>query len=123
MTSVNETVANYIAAWNETDPARRRTIIARTWVDDGSYLDAHRSGTGHDAIDAMIGATQDRFTGYRFRLVSGIEAHNGRVRFSWAAGGTPEAPLFFAGTDFAMLADDGRFLAVTGFVDAMPSVG
>jgi hypothetical protein len=122
MTGINETVANYIAAWNEIDPARRRAIIARTWSEDGGYLDAHREGSGHDAIDAMIGAVQDRFTGYRFRLASGIEAHHDRVRFSWTAGGTPEAPLFFAGTDFGALAPDGRFRMITGFIDAMPSV-
>ena len=44
MSTVNETVAGYIAAWNETDPGRRREIVARTWSEDGSYLDAHRSG-------------------------------------------------------------------------------
>ncbi len=123
MTTVNETIVNYIAAWNETDPIRRRAIIARTWAEDGSYLDAHRQGCGHDAINAMIAATQDRFAGYRFRLASGIEAHHDQVRFSWIAGGTAEAPLFVAGTDFAALASDGRFRTVTGFIDAMPSVG
>ena len=120
---INETVANYVAAWNETDPAKRRALIARTWAEDGSYLDAHREGTGHDAIDAMIGATQSGFAGYRFRLASGIEAHHDRVRFSWIAGGTADAPLYFAGTDFASFSPDGRFRAVTGFVDAMPSLG
>jgi hypothetical protein len=70
----------------------------------------------------MIGAVQAHFPGYRFRLTSGIEAHHDRVRFSWAAGGAPEAPLFFAGTDFATLAPDGRFRAVTGFIDAMPNL-
>lgn len=123
MSTVNETISNYIATWNETDPGRRRAIIARTWVEDGSYLDAHREGTGHDEIDTMINAAQDRFAGYRFRLASGIEAHHDRVRFSWTAGGMPEAPLFFAGTDFATFAPDGRFRMVTGFIDAMPSVG
>jgi len=120
---INETVANYIAAWNETDPAKRRALIARTWTEEGSYLDAHREGTGHDGIDAMIGATREKFTGYQFRLASGIEAHHDQVRFSWIAGGTPEAPLYFAGTDFATFTADGRFRAVTGFVDAMPSLG
>jgi hypothetical protein len=43
------------------------------------------------------------------------------VRFSWQAGGTAEAPLFFAGTDFATLAPDGRFRTVTGFTDAAPA--
>ena len=121
MSSVNETIANYIAAWNETDSARRRSIIERTWSADGSYLDAHREGQGHAAIDAMIAAVQQRFSGYRFRLCSGIEAHHDRVRFSWSAGGTDAAPLYFRGTDFATFADDGRFLTVTGFTDAAPS--
>ncbi|HEX2941105.1 MAG TPA: nuclear transport factor 2 family protein [Rhodopila sp.] len=123
MISINEAVASYIAAWNETDPTKRKAIIASTWAEDGGYLDAHRDGTGHDAINAMIGATQDHFPGYRFRLTSGIEAHHGRVRFSWAAGGAPDAPLFFAGTDFANTAPDGRFAMVTGFIDAMPNLG
>ena len=121
MISVNETVSNYIAAWNETDAGRRRDIVARTWAEDGRYLDAHREGTGHAAIDAMIAAVQERFAGYRFRLSSGIEAHHDRVRFSWSAGGTEKAPLFFGGTDFAVLAEDGRLRMVTGFTDAMPS--
>ena len=46
-----------------------------------------------------------------------------RVRFSWQAGGASDAPLFFAGTDFATIAEDGRFRSVTGFIDAMPHVG
>jgi hypothetical protein len=122
MSSVNQTVAGYIAAWNETDAEKRREIVARTWAADGLYLDAHRAGEGHAAIAAMIGAVQAHFPGYGFRLTSGIEAHHDRVRFSWAAGGAPEAPLFFAGTDFATLAPDGRFRAVTGFIDAMPNL-
>lgn len=122
MSTVNEIVAGYVAAWNETDAYRRREVIARTWSDDGAYLDAHRGGDGHAGIDAMIATVQEQFPGYRFRLSSGIEAHNGRVRFSWTAGGTEQAPLFFGGTDFAMLAEDGRMRAVTGFIDAMPSL-
>ncbi len=121
MRTVNEIVAGYIAAWNETDPGRRRDIIARTWSDEGGYLDAHRGGNGHAEIDAMIAAVQEHFPGYRFRLSSGIEAHHERVRFSWSAGGTEQAPLFFGGTDFAMLSEDGRLRSVTGFTDAMPS--
>ena len=121
MSSVYETIANYIAAWNETGAPRRRAIIERTWSAEGSYLDTHRDGSGHAEIDAMIAAEQQRFPGYRFRLCTGIEAHHDRVRFSWHAGGTDTAPLFFGGTDFATVAGDGRFLMVTGFTDAMPS--
>jgi hypothetical protein len=121
MSNVNETVIRYIAAWNERDPGRRRELVTKTWAEDGSYIDAHRHGTGHDAIDGMLAATQQQFPGYRLNLISGIEAHNNFVRFSWAAGGTPEAPLYLAGTDFATLAPDGRIDTVAGFIDAAPA--
>ncbi len=111
----------YLAAWNERNAERRRDLVARTWTEEGSYTDAHRRGVGHDAIDAMIKAAQDKFPGYRLQLVSGIEAHNGYVRFSWGAGGSPEAPLYLAGTDFAVVAKDGRLMSVVGFTDAAPA--
>jgi len=121
MTNVNETVVRYIAAWNERDPKRRRQLVAATFAEDGSYVDAHRQGNGHDAIDAMIASAQATFPGYRLNLVSGIEAHNNFVRFSWAAGGTADAPLYLGGTDFADLAADGRIRTVAGFTDAAPA--
>ena len=40
--------------------------------------------------NAMLAATQAQFPNYRLSLVSGIEAHNNFVRFSWAAGGTAD---------------------------------
>jgi hypothetical protein len=119
--NVNELVARYMATWNERVPDRRRTLVASTWTEDGTYTDAHRHGAGHDEIDRMIETAQQHFPGYRLGLVSGIEAHNGHVRFSWAAGGLSEAPLYLAGTDFAEVADDGRLKSVVGFVDAAPA--
>ena len=122
MTNVNETVVRYIAAWNERDPKRRRELVAETWTEDGSYVDAHRHGAGHGPIDAMLAATQAQFPAYRLNLVSGIETHNNFVRFSWAAGGTKDAPLYLGGTDFATLAPDGRIKIVAGFIDAAPAM-
>jgi hypothetical protein len=121
MSNVNEVVASYIGAWNERDPKKRRDLVAKTWTDDGVYIDAHRKGSGHDQIDAMIAGVQEKFGGYRFGLVSGIETHNGYVRFTWAAGGAAEAPLYFRGTDFAIRGEDGRLQSVAGFTDAAPA--
>jgi hypothetical protein len=121
MTNVNETVIRYIAAWNERDPKRRRELVAQAFADDGSYIDAHRHGKGHAAIDTLLGTAQAQFPGYRVKLSSGIEAHNNVMRFSWSAGGTDEAPLFLGGTDFATLAADGRLQTVAGFIDAAPA--
>ena len=97
MTNVNETVVRYIAAWNERDPKRRRDLVAQTWADDGSYIDAHRHGTGHGAIDAMLAAAQAQFPGYRINSSAGSkrttiscafpgkQAEQARRRFIWAA--------------------------------------
>jgi SnoaL-like protein len=123
MSNINEIVVRYVAAWNERDPKRRRDLIANTWREDGIYRDAHRHGEGHDAIDAMIDAAQHQFPGYRIALKSGIEAHSDYARFSWAAGGTSDAPLYLGGTDFVVVADDGRLKSVVGFVDAAPATG
>ncbi len=119
--NVNALVVNYIAAWNEQDPKRRLEIVGKTWTDGGTYIDAHRRGEGHESIDAMIATAQRSFPGYRIRLISKVETHNGFFRFSWAAGGTEQAPLYLAGTDFVTIAADGRIASVTGFVDAAPA--
>jgi hypothetical protein len=122
MHNVTELIDLYIATWNETDAKRRRDLIAKTWTGDGSYVDAHRSGTGHENISAMIQGVQDHLPGYRLRLASAVDAHNDRVRFQWEAGGTPEAPLHFVGTDFGVIANDGRLRSITGFLDEAPGL-
>ena len=100
MANPNELVVNYLAAWNEQDAKKRAEIIGTTWTDGGSYIDAHRQGEGHAGIDKMIADAQRQFAGYRIRLISKIEAHSGHIRFSWAAGGTEQAPLYLGGTVF-----------------------
>jgi hypothetical protein len=121
MSNVNELVVTYLAAWNEQDDAKRRALIAKAWAENGSFVDAQRRGIGYAGIDGMIKATQAQFPGYQLRLVSSIEAHDKYVRFSWGAGGTPEAPLYIGGTDFATIAN-GRFESVIGFFDALPAM-
>ena len=70
----------------------------------------------------MIETAQQHFPGSRLGLASAIETHTGHVRFSGAAGGSSEAPLYLAGTDFAEIADNGRLKTVVGFVDAAPAL-
>ena len=121
MSRVTEVVDNYIAAWNERDLSRRSELLAKTWIENGSYIDPHRGGTGYEQLSAMIQTVHEAFPpAYRFRLVSRIDQYGDRVRFQWEAGGTKDAPLHFVGTDFAVLSHDGRFQSVTGFVDESP---
>jgi hypothetical protein len=121
MSNVNEVVVRYLAAWNEREPRKRRELVAKTWTEDGTYVDAARDGKGHDSLDAMIATAQGHFPGYRLNLASGIEVHHDYLRFSWAAGGTTDAPLFIKGTDFVVLDGDGRIKSVVGYTDAAPA--
>jgi hypothetical protein len=116
-TSINEIVDCYIQAWNEGVPERRRALVAAAFADDATYLDPMMSGSGGDAIDAMIGAAQQQLPGHRFVLAGAPDAHHDQVRFTWqlepAAGGDVVA----IGHDYAALAGDGRLQRVVGFLE------
>jgi hypothetical protein len=109
-------VHNYIAMWNETDPERRRRLVAETVTDDASYLDPVMSGRGPDGISEMIGGAQQQFPDHRFALVSGPDAHHDRVRFTWSLG-SPDGQPVAIGVDFATTTDDGRMRDITGFLE------
>jgi hypothetical protein len=116
MSNPTEIANRYIALWNETDAGKRRTLIAKAWTEDATYVDPLMKGDGHAGIDAMIAGVQQRFAGHSFALRGTPEGHNDRIRFSWslANGGAPVAH----GTDFALVTGDGKLKAVTGFLDA-----
>ena len=122
MTEIDQLIDRYIAIWNETDPERRRDLIAQTWSEDASYLDPLLSGDGNDGIDAMIRGVQERFPNHRFRRTGEIDVHHDRVRFAWEVV-PPEgqAPLV-AGVDFGVVAADGRLQTITGFLDQAPAL-
>jgi len=108
----------YIAAWNETDAERRRAIIAGSWAADAAYVDPMMNGAGHDGIAAMIGGAQAQFPGFRFSLISKVDAYGDKMRFRWGAGPEGSEPVI-EGADFIVVAND-RLQSVTGFLDKLP---
>jgi hypothetical protein len=116
MPDVTSVVDAYIDMWNETEPERRRAIIAGSWAEDATYVDPLMAGDGPDGIDAMVAGVQQQYPGHRFRLASGPETHNDRVRFTWELVGAEGAPVA-VGVDFGTLAPDGRLRDVTGFLE------
>jgi hypothetical protein len=120
MSNLTDLIDRYIAAWNETDAERRRDLIARTWTEDASYVDPVMQGDGRTGIDAMVQGVQERFPGHRFRRTSDVDSVRDRVRFSWEL--APEGgPAIVGGTDFGIVAADGRLQAITGFFDHAPA--
>jgi len=113
-------VQRYLATWNESDPARRSDLVHATWTETARYADPLTSAEGARAIDAMIGAVQTRFPAHRFEPHGAADGHGTNLRFAWQLHDPDGAPVA-GGTDFAVLAADGRFAAVTGFLDRLPS--
>lgn len=109
----------YIATWNETDPGRRRALLDASWTHDALYVDPLMRGQGHDEIDGLIAAVQQRFPDFRFSLIGEADGHGDQIRFSWQLG--PEgADGPIKGTDFARLGQ-GRLREVNGFLDQVPA--
>jgi SnoaL-like domain len=120
MTDHSDLIDRYIAAWNETDAERRKTLVAATFASDATYLDPVMQGDGHAGIDGMIAGVQARFPGHRFSRDGKVDTHHDHLRFSWAL--APEGgEALVKGTDFAVLAADARMAAVTGFFDLLPA--
>jgi hypothetical protein len=120
MNDITALVAQYLQAWNETDPAARRAVIDGVWAEDGSYTDPMGVAQGRDAIDATIAAVQSQFPGLEFSLDGRVDAHHNLARFTWNLGPAGGEPLV-VGFDVAELDADGRIRAIHGFLDKVPA--
>lgn len=116
--ALNALITRYFAAWNETDDATRRALIAETWAEDASYQDPMVQGTGRDGINAMIAAVQAQYPGFRFRQTGEVDTHNANARFTWEFGPAGSAAVA-GGVDFAQIAGN-RLQTVVGFLDFVP---
>lgn len=122
MNDVARVVDGYFAVWNETDATRRAELIARTWCEDGSYLDPLLAGDGHKGISDMVAAVHDQFPGHQFRLVGDIDGHHDRLRFDWELVDPATGTAVIGGVDFGEIAADGRLRAITGFLTQVPAL-
>ena len=117
---MQEIVEKYLAAWNETDPAKRRALVDEVWAENGSYTDPLADVRGRAEIDGLIGAVQQQFPGFVFTLGGTVDAHHDQARFTWHLGpaGAAEAPV--VGFDVAVLDGAGQIGSVYGFLDKVP---
>lgn len=121
MPSTEETVKTYSAAWTETDAGRRLEMLERCWTEGGVYSDPLNVAEGREALDALIGATQQQFPGVRFAFESGIDQHHEFIRFQWRMV-RPNGDTLVDGLDVGELAPDGRLRRITGFFGPFPKV-
>lgn len=120
MTNFDELVLRYIDTWNETDPAARRAAVDTLYSEDARYVDPMAIAEGREAIAVTIGAVQDQFPDFVFRLSGPVDAHHDQARFRWALGPAgQEAPI--VGFDVAVTDAAGQIRTVLGFLDSVPA--
>ena len=115
MSNKNHLVDRYIDMWNETDPSRRRAIIAEIWTETASYRDPRLEAEGREGIEAMVQKVQAAYPGHRFKLVSDVDVHHDRLRFTWEVG-VEGGPILARGIDFAVVTGE-QLQSMTGFFD------
>ncbi|MEU8230711.1 nuclear transport factor 2 family protein [Actinoplanes sp. NPDC048967] len=120
MSDFDIVVQHYLAAWNETDPQRRRAAIEEAFTADIRYVDPLAAVEGHAALDGLIGAVQAQFPGWAFTPGGPVDAHHEQARFTWHLGPAGQEPVVI-GFDVAELGADGRIRTVLGFIDQAPA--
>lgn len=111
MDSPQQLADRYIAAWNETDAARRREAIAALWAPDGEHYVGEREVRGHAALETRVIGSHEKWVrdgGYRFRAARDARKLHDAVTFHWemtpAGGGAVEA----RGFEFLLIDAQGR---------------
>jgi hypothetical protein len=112
--TITEVVDTYLAAWNETDSAKRAEMIEASLGTDLWYRDPMLAADGRDAFDATLAAVQEQMPGHVMTRTSGIDHHHDLVRFNWALGVPGQEPAF-AGVDMAKYDEDGKLHRIVGF--------
>lgn len=104
----------YVAAWNETDDAKRAALLAAGTGADLWYRDPMLEADSRDAFAAVLGAVQQQLPGHVLTRTSEVDAHHDLVRFNWALAVPGEAPTF-AGVDIVKFDDEDRLHRIIGF--------
>ena len=114
-----ELVTQYVAAWNEVDPAAREALLKQCWADGGVYIDPNVELAGREALSQHIARVQAARPGARLEFMSGIELHHNVVRFLWRlvrADGT----YGDTSIDFGEIGSDQRLVKIIGFFGPAP---
>jgi len=100
MTTYDDLAQRYIDTWNEADPSARRAAVDQLYTEDARYIDPLAVAEGPEAIASMIGAVQQQFPDFRFRLAGPVDGHHDQARFGWELGpaGSPAPIVGFDGS-------------------------
>lgn len=118
MTTATE---RFIALCNESDAAKRHTLIDQTFTENAVYFDTVHAGTAHEGIESAWSTVMAHVSSAEVSLTAEPEMHHDWVRMRWALvpDGKPDVQL--EGTYVCQVAEDGRFTRMIGFLDKVPA--
>jgi hypothetical protein len=112
MDALTDLIDQYVAVWNEPDPAHRRRRIAEVWAPNGTTCYRLLDARGYEAIEARVAGSWDRWLRegkYVFRPVKAI-SHHQAIRFDFAMISTGDGRVEARGLSYLLLDDDGRIV-------------
>lgn len=118
---VEEAVAAYGEAWNETDEAMRAALLELSFAEDGTYEDPQSHYESREALFDGIETFLAENPGARIAIASGVDSHHGKFRFRWRMVGADGA-LAAEGMDYGELDEDGRIQRIVGFFGPFPEL-
>jgi hypothetical protein len=77
---------------------------------------------GREALVQHIGGFHQMMPGHRIDLVSGVDEHDGFLRFAWKMI-APDGSVAMEGVDFGSLDGDGKLRSIVGFFGPWPEMG
>lgn len=117
--TVEDVIAEYSAAWSQTDPDVRMQMLQRTVVADVPYCDPGAQVVGLVALSEVIAGVQDQFPGAVLVRTSAVDRHHDCLRFAWAFL-DPDGATLLEGIDVCSVTDDDRIASFTVFFGPLP---
>jgi len=111
-----KSVEAYVAAWNETDLAKRAELLELCWEETGVFRDSMGVAEGRIQLLHYIAGAQQFVPGFRLEASGTPEHCHGHYRFQWLIR-LPDGSVMARGTNYGHMAPTGRFQLAIGFGD------
>ncbi|MEN3335470.1 MAG: hypothetical protein V7641_4835 [Blastocatellia bacterium] len=106
---------NLLEVFNVVDAMKRGEMIVELWSENCVFIDPEGVHRGTQELNEAAGKLFTQFPGYRFSVVSGVQALHGIGRLGWAYG-PPDDPRRIRGEDIGVT-EDGKISALYTFID------
>ncbi len=113
ITSVEEMLAQYIAAWNESTLEGYRKEFAKCWDPQGTYTDLAVSNlTGVEALSDFANKSLQIIPERKFSIHETPEYHHQKVKFVWSVTFNNQKNI---GWDYIEYSDDFKIIKLVSF--------